>query len=65
MDYKEYINGIKSFTDRLQDEESREIFDARFDFCIYRDLDVLERKLISGAVRHGRNGESYIMNGFF
>lgn len=51
MIYKEYLEGIKRFTDKLQDEESREIFEARLDFCIHRDLDVLERKLINGAAK--------------
>lgn len=65
MDYKKYIEGIKSFTDKLCDEESREIFDARFDFCIHRNLDVLERKLINGAVKHGRSGRAYVLDWFF
>lgn len=65
MNYKEYIEGIKSFTDKLQDDESREIFEARFDFCIHRDLDVLERKLINAAVRRGRNGGAYVLDVFF
>lgn len=65
MNYKEYLEGIKRFTDRLKDEESREIFEARFDFCIHRDLDVLERKLINGAIQHGRKGGSYILDRFF
>lgn len=65
MIYKEYLEGIKRFTDKLQDEESREIFEARLDFCIHRDLDVLERKLINGAAKWGRKGESYVLNWFF
>ena len=65
MDCKECIDGIKSFMDKLQDEESKEIFEAWFDFCIHRDSDVLERKLISGAIRHGRKGNSYILDNFF
>ena len=65
IDYIRCIEGIKSFSDKLQDEESREIFEARFDDCIHRDLVELERKLICGAVRHGRNGASYVLDRFF
>ena len=65
MDYKEYLEGIKRFTDKLQDEESREIFEARFDFCIHRDLDELERRLINGAAKRGRTGRAYVLNRFF
>lgn len=65
MDYRELLEGLTGFVEKLQDEESREIFNARFDFCIHRDVDGLERRLIEGASRRGRTGVQYALEKYF
>lgn len=65
MNYKEWLKGITGFTDRLQDEESLEIFEARFEYCIHRDSDAMERKLIEAAAQHGRTGRNNFLDKFF
>lgn len=45
MDYKEMIRELENFTQKLQDEESQKIFDARFLYFINRDKDMFYEKL--------------------
>ena len=45
MQYREDIEMIKRFTDKIQDTESEKLFDARFSYFIDRDKESFYEKL--------------------
>lgn len=45
MQYKENIQILNSFIDKLQDTESEQLFDARFSYFVNRDKDAFYRQL--------------------
>ena len=40
-----FFEGLSSFREKLQDEESKRLFDIRLDYLVYRDIDTLERNI--------------------
>lgn len=65
MNYNKLLREINVFAEKLQDEESRNIFNARFEYCIDRNLEVLEENLIKSAIKYGRSGSSFILRRFY
>lgn len=37
MQYKKMLENVSTFTDKLKDDESRQLFDLRFQYLIKRD----------------------------
>lgn len=52
MYYVEYLNKLSSFVNKLQDEESKLLFDARFSYFINRDDEQLEENLGKVVVKY-------------
>lgn len=47
MKYDKVLNSLKIFTEKLMDEESRQLYDARFCYMINRDKNLFYEKLDS------------------
>lgn len=52
MLYEEYIRGIESFTQKLMDEESKNLYDARFRYFFDRDRNTLEERIMELSMKY-------------
>lgn len=63
--YKEFFDSMNSFVDKLQDEESVRIFEARFKYFIDKDIDSLEDSLVKEAEKYRNSCRSWILEAFY
>lgn len=59
------LDGLLKFRGKLQDEESKRLFDIRFDYFIYRDVDVLERNITKEAMKYKNTAVCPGLKGYF
>lgn len=52
FDVEKFLSGLRGFIKKLQDDESRRLFEIRFNYFIDRDFDMLERKIAEEAMQY-------------
>lgn len=60
-----FFEGLSSFREKLQDEESKRLFDIRLDYLVYRDIDTLERSIAKEAMQYKNTAVCPALNRYF
>lgn len=63
--YKDFVDSMNGFASRLQDDESKRIFEARYRYFIDRDIDELGRALAKEALKYRGTYNCMALNRFY
>lgn len=65
MNTVEILEGLLDFREKLADEESRRLFDIRFEYFVHRDVDMLERNIVKEAMKYKSSAISPALSRYF
>ncbi|MBP9996340.1 MAG: FkbM family methyltransferase [Lachnospiraceae bacterium] len=65
MNISEKIDKLQEFRNKLCDDESKRLFDIRFDFMVNRDVDLLERMLCNETIKYSKTSYCYALEHYF
>lgn len=65
FDVEKFLSGLRGFIKKLQDDESKKLFEIRFKYFLNRDIDILERNLVQEAMKYKESAYCLALENYF